>query len=190
MKRAWRHLFDLLTVLSLLAALWIGAVWASRLLPRDWQIPLSLHWRESNQHALNIDAGFNYIYIDRVEWVRPVVGPRTTNSKAVDAFKQSFASQTSDHDYRGLAFGRHRGPVFMTGSRGRIVMAGNSNSAQIGIGYFVLLFLLLPACRLPTAARWARQRYGRKPGHCPTCGYDLRASNGTCPECGTPAAKV
>jgi hypothetical protein len=32
-------------------------------------------------------------------------------------------------------------------------------------------------------ARWWRRRR-RKPGHCPECGYDLRATPDRCPECG------
>ena len=49
------------------------------------------------------------------------------------------------------------------------------------------------AAAVALAAPAARRR--RRPGHCPQCGYDLRASAGRCPECGaaignalTPAA--
>jgi hypothetical protein len=47
---------------------------------------------------------------------------------------------------------------------------------------------------LPTVAfailpcLWLRRSFRRRrPGHCPSCGYDLRASAGRCPECGTAA---
>jgi hypothetical protein len=31
---------------------------------------------------------------------------------------------------------------------------------------------------------WHRRRHRRAPGHCPECGYDLRATPNACPECG------
>ena len=50
---------------------------------------------------------------------------------------------------------------------------------------WVSLWFLLVVTMVPTAFLWLRDRRTLKPGHCCTCGYDLRASKEKCPECGT-----
>jgi hypothetical protein len=55
----------------------------------------------------------------------------------------------------------------------------------------VLVIFSLPLL-LRLSMGWKRRRQAdrRGTGHCPRCGYDLRATPGRCPECGTvPAAK-
>jgi hypothetical protein len=48
------------------------------------------------------------------------------------------------------------------------------------------LFALMPAAFF---LRMIRTRRAAKSGRCSTCGYDLRATPGRCPECGTIPAK-
>ena len=52
----------------------------------------------------------------------------------------------------------------------------------------VPIWLLFAVAVIPTAILWHRDRRTVKPGCCLTCGYDLRASKKTCPECGTAIA--
>ena len=54
------------------------------------------------------------------------------------------------------------------------------------VSFIVPFWLLLTLAAIPTALLWQRDRRTVKPGCCLTCGYDLRASKKTCPECGTP----
>jgi hypothetical protein len=53
---------------------------------------------------------------------------------------------------------------------------------------FVLLTAVTSAPFLLAARRWQVRRRRLLGGLCPACGYDLRATPGRCPECGTSAA--
>jgi hypothetical protein len=52
-------------------------------------------------------------------------------------------------------------------------------------------FATLVTSAAPALWVWGGSKGRRRhPGHCPACGYDLRASPGRCPECGTSSGKV
>lgn len=66
-------------------------------------------------------------------------------------------------------------------------LQGDAHNVTLPYWFIFLCFAGLPAIGL---WRWRRRRARQRliaAGHCPRCGYDLRATPGRCPECGTPA---
>ncbi|MGB7158498.1 MAG: hypothetical protein WBD40_10565 [Tepidisphaeraceae bacterium] len=64
--------------------------------------------------------------------------------------------------------------------------AARSRALFVPHWMIALLTALLPAAWL---ARSARARRRRRRGHCSACGYDLRATPGRCPECGSTSSQ-
>jgi hypothetical protein len=117
--------------------------------------------------TLQFNKQYEYVYRDNDfgTWSdsRPYeMLPPRSNSFAYD-FCYSFAGFA----YYRYEFGTH----------------GSSKSA------ILLPFWLLVASTIPLPASWIvvrrRARNHSKTGLCQSCGYDLRASAGRCPECGT-----
>ena len=72
----------------------------------------------------------------------------------------------------------------------RIMQASNEaflHQSWIVPKWFILLAPACPAAAWAAAWLWRRRR--RRAGLCKTCGYDLRATPGRCPECGTPRSE-
>ncbi|MDB5357413.1 MAG: hypothetical protein JWN24_3866 [Phycisphaerales bacterium] len=69
-------------------------------------------------------------------------------------------------------------------------LAGNNAATNYRITYYIapywLTLVLLSVLPVNTLRRWiSRRRVRLRDGRCHTCGYDLRATPGRCPECGS-----
>ena len=66
----------------------------------------------------------------------------------------------------------------------------DASAQRLAIPYWLVAVatIALPAGRLAPRL-WRRLRPKHAPGHCRRCGYDLRATLGRCPECGSIASR-
>jgi hypothetical protein len=173
----------ILAVISFLLAIAWSVVWASRLLPRGYQIDVRKVVSLSKDHEIDISAGWNYLYIFSIRHNEEVVGPNANNLASVLAFLRPFGTVRF---FGFAAIEKFTGPAIKTRPDGRVVVFANQNGLEIGMGYPILLFMILPTIlwTRPTI-RWIKNRFVKPPGFCRKCGYDLRATPERCPECGT-----
>jgi hypothetical protein len=90
-------------------------------------------------------------------------------------------SRSEKDEFRGLRSMRAAGVQTGPSASGKYVEI--DREATVPLGYIALIFLLLG---IPAIVRTRRWLTAVPPGRCRRCGYDLRASNIRCPECGTP----
>jgi len=183
-KCCLRALLCTLAAASLLLSLTLVAVWLSHLLPLRYWVRSSLRPLDNPRRSLEIAPGNNILFFQFIRFDdRPTPGPLASDKSASAAFQKQFPPPT--YRVSALRFKTARECVFRTSADGRVTMAGTLTS--FGIPYFLLVFafLLLPAFLwLPPLIRWTRAKLTIPPGHCQSCGYDLRASPHRCPECG------
>ena len=175
-----RRLLNLLTAVSLLlcalstmALAWVLYNWrdaARSNTARGWS---QWEWEPTGDGVDDaVGVGFCWVVVN--DHVLQLVYARADMSRA-EAGQFKWDTLTTLPNPPGSRFGLRR-------------HLGRGVNLSVPAWLAALALAVLPAwwCR-----RWWRLRTGRRrrsEGHCATCGYDLRATPGRCPECGAVAA--
>ena len=159
-RRFFRIAFNALTVLSLVLAVLVAALWVR-----------SYRWRESLNHSSALGALMVQWRLGTLEFY--------VSDEASDRASTTFTSSKEP----GRAWG-------LEPKAGNAWGFGFHGERWFGYPLYVLAvphwFLLSVACIAPgmRLTFWRRASRRRAVGRCPSCGYDLRATPDRCPECG------
>jgi hypothetical protein len=171
-----RRLLNLLTALSLLLCVAVCVLWVRSYFASDELIAAAFGGRFTANTAWG-RAVAQYQTIDgegfgrELRWVRDK--PRHSSP--------SWPYGRSRWGRLGFSFERHA----LTGVGER---AGAARVLHFPFWSVAAAASVAPLTGGVAALRRRHGRLRRVRGHCPICGYDLRATPGRCPECGTTAA--
>ena len=161
-----RRLFTLASAVSLLLCVTVCVLWVRSHVAavRSWPaVHLSVGTEGRTQWVLNVHLG--RLSFGRHRWDDPALGGRPGPNWQRGRWG-FYASRSYWVDPRGPRYGSMR-------------------HLTTPCWAAALSLAALPALRAYGVVRNWRARRLRRRGHCPRCGYDLRASPDRCPECGT-----
>jgi hypothetical protein len=137
------------------------------------------------------------LFIHRLAYLTPDAPAQATLLKNLPRDPRFRHHRLRPHpsDSRGFGFERFEPEPDL--ARSAATLAVNKRPYRVG-GRIITLHapwwsLALTFSLAPALSAWRRHRRARrrpKPGHCPHCHYDLRATPTRCPECGHPTGTV
>lgn len=174
-----RRLFMLVSALSMLMCMGTCALWV-----RGYVVEDSVTWQRADARRVLRSTPGNFIVdLNVSNWPGGGMGLRyareAPNRWAVAAAKSdayTLSVGPRDHlvswNWGGFAWWQWQG------------WSGNSIATLVIPAWSVVAATVFPPFAWGLARiRWSHAR--RRLGHCPVCGYDLRATPDRCPECGT-----
>ena len=171
-----RRLLNLLTALSLLLCVTVVVLWVRSYFRVDVVMPP------------DYPAGKSRVFTSDHGSMALLFYPPMTSGPRGRVYSASGEWRWQVKD-RSLTLRLIRGPQFTTsfGLPGlRFRSDGRLRAWEVQYWLLLLVAAALPAAR--GVVHWFHRRSRLRTGHCVHCGYDLRATLGRCPECGTPAA--
>jgi hypothetical protein len=176
-----RGRLNLLTALSLLLCAALGVLWVRSY----WCVERVVHlWRPTEAYpgggaikATRIAIGHypGRLLVSKAQWVSSNYTPWFYEGIDVDGVWERSGDWPSvtNEPYRERFSIRYLEEEY----------DGGGYRWEVIVPYYVLTLVTgVPACLWTTRRLWRRKMTGR--GLCPSCGYDLRATPGRCPECG------
>jgi hypothetical protein len=182
-----RRLLNLLTALSLLLCAALLVVWLC-----SYGRPASRTFARHKPLFGELPGGPVYYDLRSADGELSVTAIRGTYLKSVFSFLAGSKIEPPGRFTRETASGYDVGLFSVASGDGSMhfgealqgpIIGNNVPYRSLRVSYFFagLLALVLPVAWY---AGYVARRTRRRAGHCPSCGYDLRATPGSCPECG------
>ena len=181
-----RRLLNVVTVLSLLLFVTTSGLWLRSHFVGDrivWRTDRRDDARATVEHVIwSFSTGGGKFEVARQEMsystrARGFSGGPGFIWERTDPIPPSLSSYVNGPRLKVIGWGVHKGDT------GDIVFAFFRLVGTLWA--LAVVAALVPLGRTPAMMRWWQQHRRRRTGLCPHCNYDLRATPGRCPECGT-----